>query len=391
MEIVCSNCHTLYPLDTRDWICKKPFQRPQELALSLSKGQAESPPQRVCGGLFEIQGLRRFDPSQIDSNNSTLWRYRPFLPLPDQAKPISMGEGFTPLVETQLDGITFFSKLDFLNPTGSFKDRGTTVLVSAIKSFGVTRALDDSSGNAAASLSAYAARAGIAAEIFAPAHASPAKLAQIEIYGAQLNRVEGPRENAARAVQERAARGDAYYASHYYNPFVMAGMKTTAWEMWEQLGHRAPNVVIAPVGQGSNLLGIARGFRELCDAGLIEKMPRLYAAQSANIAPVPLAMERGLDETPSVESKRTIAEGIAITRPVHGKEILRAIRESGGGAIAATEEEITHARNDLARVGLYVEPTSATAIAALRKLRGRIEPKDMVVVTLTGSGLKTPL
>ncbi len=366
MQIVCSRCHTSYPLDTRDWLCTK------------------------CGGLFEITGTTRFDASQIETTEATLWRYRSFLPLPDHANPISMGEGFTPLVETRLDGITFFSKLDFLNPTGSFKDRGTTVLVSAIKSFGVTRALEDSSGNAAASLSAYAARAGIAAEIFTPAHASPAKLAQIEVYGARLNRVEGPRENAAQAAQERAARGDAYYGSHYYSPFVMAGMKTTAWEIWEQLGRHAPDAVIAPVGQGSNLLGIARGFRELCDAGLIQKMPRLYAAQSANIAPIPLAMERGLDEMPEIKSKRTIAEGIAITRPVHGKELLRALRESGGGAVAASEAEIIQARIDLARVGLYVEPTSATAVAALLKLREQIGASDNVVVTLTGSGLKAP-
>lgn len=366
MRIVCSSCHTPYPLDTPHWLCV------------------------ACGGLFEITGAARFDPIQIKTDNATLWRYRAFLPLPDQAKPISMGEGFTPLVETQLDGITFFSKLDFLNPTGSFKDRGTTVLVSAIKSFGVTRALDDSSGNAAASLSAYAARAGIAAEIFTPAHASPAKLAQIEVYGARLNRVEGPRENAARAAQERAACGDAYYASHYYSPFVMAGMKTTAWEMWEQLGRRAPDAVIAPVGHGSNLLGIARGFRELCYAGLVEKMPRLFAAQSENIAPIPLAIERGLDETPEIESKRTIAEGIAITRPVHGKELLCALRESDGGAVAVSEEEIMQARIDLAHVGLYVEPTTATAVAAWRKLRGQIRASDTVVVTLTGSGLKSP-
>lgn len=356
-----------YPLDTNDWVCIK------------------------CHGLFEITGAARFNPTQIETNKATLWRYRAFLPLPNQAEPISMGEGFTPLVETRLDGIAFFSKLDFLNPTGSFKDRGTTVLVSAIKSFGFTSALDDSSGNAAASLAAYAARAGMAAEIFTPVHASPAKLAQIEVYGARLNRVEGPRENAARAAQERAGRGGAYYASHYYSPFVMAGMKTTAWEIWEQLGRRAPDAVIAPVGQGSNLLGIARGFRELCDAGLIEKMPRLFAAQSKNIAPIPLAMERGLDETPEIESKRTIAEGIAITRPVHGKELLCALRESDGGAVAVSEEEIAQARNGLARVGLYVEPTSATAVAALRKLRGQIGASDTVVVTLTGSGLKTPL
>src|SRR5574337_896283 len=143
----------------------------------------------------------RFDPARIDASSATLWRYRAFMPLPENALPISMGEGFTPLVEARLGSLAFLSKLDFLMPTGSFKDRGTAVLVSALQTLGVTRVVEDSSGNAAASLAAYAARAGIAAEIFVPAHASPAKLAQIAIYGARLHKVEGPRENAARAAQ----------------------------------------------------------------------------------------------------------------------------------------------------------------------------------------------
>lgn len=367
MQIVCSSCDTRYPLDTREWVCRK------------------------CGGLFEIADMPRFDPAQIDASNATLWRYRAFLPLSGTASLVSMGEGFTPLVETRLDDLALLSKLDFLMPTGSFKDRGTTVLVSALKSFGIPRVVEDSSGNAAASLSAYAARAGIAAEIFVPAHASPAKLAQIEIYGARLSKIEGPRENAARAVQEAARHGDAYYASHYYNPFALAGMKTTAWEIWEQLGRRSPAAVIAPVGHGTNLIGFARGFQDLRAVGLIAQMPRLYAAQAANVAPLAVAYERGLDDAPATEPARTVAEGIAINKPVRGKEILRAIKETDGAVIAVSEEGIVRARNDLARVGLYVEPTSATAVAALRKLRGQIGAYDVVVVTLTGSGLKSSL
>lgn len=365
MQIICSSCATRYPLDTHAWVCQK------------------------CGGLFEIADAPRFDPAQIDTNNATLWRYRTMLPLPANSNPISMGEGLTPLVETRFDDLTFFSKLDFLMPTGSFKDRGTTVLVSALKTFGVSRVVEDSSGNAAASLSAYSARAGIDAEIFVPAHASSAKLAQIEIYGAHLNKIEGPRENAARAVQAAARRGDAYYASHYYNPFVLAGMKTTAWEIWEQLGKHAPTAVFAPVGHGSNLIGLVRGFQDLLMAGLIERMPRFFAAQSTNVAPIARAFERGLDDAPAVDPAPTVAEGIAINRPVRGKEILQALRETGGGAIAVSEEEIMQARNDLAHTGLYVEPTSATAVAALRKLREEIGSRDVTAVTLTGSGLKS--
>jgi threonine synthase len=299
-----------------------------------------------------------------------------------------MGDGFTPLIETRLDGMTCLSKLDFLMPTGSFKDRGTTVLVSALKAFGIKRVVEDSSGNAGASLAAYTARAGITAEIFVPAYASPAKLAQIRIYGVRLQPVQGMREDAARAAHRAATQGDAYYASHYYNPFVLAGMQTTAWEIWEQLGRRAPDAVFAPIGHGSNFIGIARGFQSLRDAGLIEKMPRLYAAQAANVAPIVHAFEQGLADAPGSAPARTIAEGIAINKPVRAKEILHVVRETGGRAIAVSEEEIIRARNDLARTGVYIEPTSATVIAAVRRLRNQISTDSVTVVTLTGSGLK---
>ncbi len=365
MQITCSSCHSRYPLDVRAWVCPK------------------------CGGLFEIADLSHFDPAMIDTANATLWRYRAFLPLPENASPISMGEGFTPLVETQLAGLRFLGKLDFMMPTGSFKDRGTSVIVSALCALGITRVVEDSSGNAAASLSVYAARAGLAADIFVPAHASPAKLAQIKIYGSTLHPIEGPRENAGRAAEQAARDGDAYYASHYYNPLALAGMKTTAWEIWEQLGHRAPIAVVAPVGHGTNFIGLARGFQELQRAHLAENMPRLYAAQAAVVAPLTRAFEQQLDSVPAVAPARTIAEGIAINRPVRGKELLAAIVETGGSALAVSEEEIAKARNDLARTGLYVEPTSATAVAALIKLPRSLFAEGDVVVTLTGSGLKS--
>ncbi len=365
MQIACSSCDARYPLDTRAWVCPK------------------------CGGLFEIAGIARFDPALIDTANASLWRYRAFLPLPPNASPVSMGEGFTPLVETRLGRLRFFSKLDFMMPTGSFKDRGTTAIVSALCALGIARVVEDSSGNAAASLSAYAARAGLAADIFAPAHASPAKLAQIRIYGSTLHPIEGPRENAGRAAEQAAKDGEAYYASHYYNPLALAGMKTTAWEIWEQLGHRAPDAVVAPVGHGTNFIGLARGFQELHRARLIEKMPRLYAAQAAVVAPLARAFEQRLDSVPAVEPAQTIAEGIAINRPVRGNELLAAIVETGGSALSVSEDEIVRARNDLARAGLYVEPTSATAVAALAMLPTSLFTKGDVVVTLTGSGLKS--
>lgn len=366
MGIRCSECGATYPLEGRAWVCE------------------------ACGGVLEIFGAPAFDATRIARADSSLWRYRAFLPLADRAAPVTLGEGWTPLVRLRYDAREIFCKLDFLNPTGSFKDRGTSVLTTAVKTFGYERVVEDSSGNAAASLAGYAAYAGLRATIFTPAHASPIKLAQIQAYGAELQTVEGVRENAAEAAQRAAKEMSAYYASHYYNPFFLLGLQTTAWEIWEQLG-RAPDAVIVPAGHGTNFVGMFRGFRALREAGLIPRVPRLFAAQSAVIAPLAEAYARGESAPARVEPAITIAEGIANSRPLHGAEVLSVVRQTGGAALAASEEEIRAARLKLARHGLYVEPTSATAIAVLEKILATIPDTETIVVSLTGSGLKTPL
>jgi len=366
MGIRCSECGAVYPLNTRAWVCE------------------------ACGGLLELAIAPAFDAAQIARSDATLWRYRAFLPLAENAVPTSMGEGWTPLIPLQYSARKIYCKLDFLNPTGSFKDRGAAVMVSAVKAFGYTRLVEDSSGNAAASLAGYAAYAGLRATIFAPAHASPMKLAQIQAYGATLEKIQGARERAADAARDAARQHGAYYASHYYNPYYIAGLQTTAWEIWEQLG-RAPDVVIVPAGHGTNLVGIYRGFRALREANVISKMPRLFAAQAAPIAPLAAAFERGDAKPALVEPHNTIAEGIAISQPAHGVEILRGLRETNGAAIAATEDEIRAARLTLARHGIFVEPTSATAIAVFEKIAAQIGDQESIVVSLTGSGLKAPL
>ncbi len=362
MKILCATCGEEYPLNTYEWVCVR------------------------CGGHLEIAGVPDFDPARIDKNTASLWRYRALLPLPARAEPVTLGEGWTPLVPARIAGSEVFCKLDFLMPSSSFKDRGTTVLTSALKALGIDKIVEDSSGNAAASLAAYSARAGLHAQIFVPAHASPMKLAQIEVYGAELRPVEGPRENSARAAQDAVVNAGAYYASHYYNPFAMFGMQTTAWELWEQLGGRAPDNVILPVGHGTNFVGMYRGFQKLQARGLIEKLPRFFAAQAEKVAPLAIAFLRGEAEPTPVEPNRTIAEGIAISRPVRGGEILRALRETGGTAVAIGEDEIRAARANLAHQGIFVEPTSATAVAALEKIQ---DLGGETVVSLTGSGLKS--
>ena len=262
---------------------------------------------------------------------------------------------------------------------------------------GCRRAADDSSGNAGASFAAYAAHAGIAAEVFAPAHASPAKLAQIEIYGATLNRIEGAREKTTDALEAATATG-LVYASHAWSPFTLEGTKTVAYELWEQLTGRvggapaaagsdgAPDYFVSPIGQGSLFLGAYRGFKDLAAAGLIGRLPRMIGVQAEGCRPIVEAIRQGLDRAAVIEKHPSVAEGIALANPIRDREILHAIRETGGDAVAVSDPEIHAARTALARLGLYVEPTSAVVAAALRRVR----LQGTVVAALTGSGLKSP-
>jgi threonine synthase len=305
--------------------------------------------------------------------------------LPSVRELVSLGEGWTPLVPAHAHGVEFLAKLEFLAPTGSFKDRGTTVLVSFVKELGIKTVVEDSSGNAAASLSAYCARAGIQCKIFVLASASPAKLQQIRAYGAELIPVEGPRENAARAAQQAAQ--SSYYASHVYSPLILEGTKTIAYELWEQLDGRAPDAMLFPTGHGTLLLGAYFGFRDLLEAELIEKMPALHAVQAEACAPLYRVYKENLAELPDVPQGETIAEGIRIRHPVRWRAILRAIRETGGSVVTVSDSEILSARRELARQGLYVEPTSAVAVAGLKAL-SLTSASPLLIIPLTGSGLK---
>lgn len=332
-----------------------------------------------CGAPFALEGSLPFSREAIDTAIPGLWRYRAMLPL---TEIISLGEGHTPLVEVELYGQKVACKLEYLAPTGSFKDRGTSVLVSALVEMGIKRVVEDSSGNAGASLAAYCARAGIEAQIYVPAHASPEKLAQIEAYGAKLIPIAGPRERAAQAAQKAAERD--YYASHYWNPLPLEGIKTEAYEICENLQWRAPEKVIVPVGQGTHLLALYRGFRDLLDAKLIQKVPRLYGLQAMACSPL---YEAFWGRT-SMQPQPTVAEGISIREPIRGREVLEAVRATDGGMLAVTDEETLQARDIIARRGLYVEPTSAVAVAALKQLSPH--PEGVTVISLTGSGLKSP-
>ncbi len=334
--------------------------------------------------LADAPGLARED---IDTTINSLWRYRKTL-LVDAADAVTLGEGWTPLVRGEWDGVPVLFKLEFMMPTGSFKDRGMTVMMSYLKSRGIKEVLEDSSGNAGASLSAYAAAAGLRCRILVPETASYPKIAQIAACGADVVTIRGTRQDVADAAL--AMSRDIFYASHNWQPFFSEGTKTLAYELWEQLGFHAPDNVVAPVGYGANVLGCDRGFSELLRRGEIGRKPRLYGIQAANCAPYHAAFQAGVEHFVSAPVTATVAEGIASSKPTRMREVLAPVRASGGAIAAVTEDEIVRALAALAKKGLYVEPTSAAAAAGLSQLiaRGAVRRGETTVLVLTGSGLK---
>lgn len=362
-HISCQNCGSIFPSEGF------PFRCPAcdgLYALIIGPG-----PQLEVGSSTERLGIERFQES---------------FPLPPECAFTSLGEGGTPLVPALVDGRRVYFKCEFQNPTGSFKDRGTAVLVSALVAAGVRQAVEDSSGNAGASFSAYAARAGIAARLFVPEYAAGPKRHQISSYGAQVVPVPGPRSAATREAL-RAARDGAIYASHANLPHGQAGMATLAYEVVEQLG-RAPAAVIMPVGQGTLLLGVLAGFRALLKSKHIDSLPRLVAVQARACAPIWAVSTRGAAGLTSVREQKTVAEGVRIAQPLRGDVILSALEETHGMVLAVEEAEILRGRVQLSQIGFYVEPTSAIVWSALEVALGDLQ--DPVVVILTGSGLKDP-
>lgn len=361
IEIHCTNCHRPYPEEETPHICQ------------------------VCGGLYDYTEWPDFDLRRVDRKLPGIWRYRHALGLEEAAPEVSLGEGSTPLVWTKVGGKPMACKLEFLNPTGSFKDRGSAALASFLKARGVTRAIEDSSGNAGASFAAYAAATGIRAQIFVPDSASGPKRMQIEAYGAEIVRIMGPRSNSAEAAR-RVVQPGAAYASHATLPQVIPGYATAAYELWEQIGN-APGAVIVPAGQGNFLLGLSRGFEGLKKAGLIDRFPTLIGVQALACSPLWALHTYGPSGLGWVMERETIAEGVRVRHPRRGDAVLDAISQHNGGFIAVPEEAILAGRDQLARLGFYVEPTSALVWNAFEQLRDELP--EPIILMLTGSGLKT--
>lgn len=361
MQSVCTQCHRKYPAAAKVWRCD-------------------------CGGLLDLEFKAGFPLDKIKRRALNMWRYREALPIDDDKNIVSFEEGFTPLLKMKISGKDVFIKQDHLFPTGSFKDRGASVLISKIKELKVTRVVGDSSGNAGCAIAAYCAKAGIACDIYVPDHASGAKLTQIKNYRARLHMIHGSREDTAAAAFKASEK--KYYASHYWNPFFFHGTKTFAFEVCEQLGWQSPDAVVLPAGNGTILLGSYIGFGDLIRARIIRKMPRLIAVQSRDCAPLRRLWRGSSKILPKTGRKKILAEGIAVRDPVRGSQILEAVKKSRGEIIVVNDQEVVSAMEQMGRLGFYIEPTAAATIAGIKKYINLPRSDKIIVSIFTGHGLK---
>ncbi|MFT4890765.1 MAG: threonine synthase [Halobacteriales archaeon] len=350
-----------------------------------------------CGGLLEV----RYDdlPTWADFDGRGVWRYADALPFEDG---VSLPEGDTPLhrvprLEEDLDVRTLRIKHEGLNPTGSFKDRGMTVGVRAARAVGVDRLACASTGNTSAALAAYGGRADMETLVLLPAgKVAAGKVAQASLHGARILEVDGNFDDCLDLVGTLTDRGEAYLLNSL-NPFRLEGQKTIGFEILEAFRRgfgRTPDWVVLPVGNAGNTAALFKAFRELVQAGALDRddVPRLAGVQAAGAAPLVEAFEAGRDDVRRWETVETRATAIRIGDPVNAPKALPGLRETGGTAVAVSDDEITAAQRDLAAEGVGVEPASAASVAGLRRLReeGRIDADADVACLTTGHLLKDP-
>ncbi|MBN2228869.1 MAG: threonine synthase [Candidatus Thorarchaeota archaeon] len=354
----------------------------------------------VCGSplfvVYDMSGVREeIDTEVFPSEMNSMWRYSQLLPVKSPSYVVSLGEGWTPLLLSRQLGKHLGLRMlrikdEAQNPTGSFKDRGLCVAISkslelGAKSFGLP-----SAGNAAVSTSAYSAAAGVSAHIFMPDDTPEPFFEQCTLFGAEIVRVKGTISEAGQEMRKR--NGDWTDLSTTKEPYRVEGKKTLGFEISEQMGWSVPDVIICPTGGGTAIIGIWKAFEELEALGLIgSERPRLYAAQSGGCAPVVRAIEKGTDNLEPWVNGDTTALGLRVPSPFAGREILNAIRKSGGGAVAVADQDIAPIRRMVGKLeGLDICPESAVGIAGLRNLieSGAIDFDEEVILLNTGNGAR---
>ncbi len=323
-------------------------------------------------------------------------RYFPLLPLSDEKYLSPLLIGGTPLsggerLGAHLGMTSLYLKDESRNPAGSYKDRASVLVVAKSLEMGMETVCTASTGNAATALACVCASQGVNCAVIVPESAPPAKLAQMLVYGAQVFPVRGNYDQAFDLSTEACQRLGWYNRNTAFNPYTIDGKRLAAFEIWEQLGQKSPDSVWIPTGDGVILAGVAKGFRDLLGLGLIDRMPRMMAVQAEGSAALVNAFESGASEPEPVPGASSVADSIVVEAPRNGILALREIRESGGRALAVSDAEILSTLALLGRLtGIFVEPSTAAAVAGLAKERraGRVADNECAVLLLTGTGLK---
>ena len=310
------------------------------------------------------------------------WKYWMFYPVREQSR-VTMGEGGTALVQSREHEQLMF-KNEALNPTGSFKDRGSAVELSRVRELKKHEVACASTGNMGASVAAYCSRVGIKAHIYVPSFAPRVKLLQMKMHGAKVQKIAGSYEKVLQVTRDLHLKKGIYLTGDY--PMRGEGEKSVGFEIMDQCEWKAPECVIAPIGNGTLIYGIYKAMAELKEVGLAKKIPKIIGVQAKNCNPVYRAYVEGLEFVPIVKNPKTVATAIACGYPVDGKQALNAVKKSKGEVLQVSEIEIMSARKELAKEGLFAEPAGAVAYAGFRNLH----PEGKTVCVITGHGLKDP-
>ena len=329
-----------------------------------------------CGSIL----LADFEKKEWKPKGSGLWRYQSMIPVHES---ISLGEGDTPLVKRRDTSDEVYLKLEGDNPTGSFKDRGSTVVISNAFNRRLSEVAVASTGNMGASVAAYSAYANLKANVFLPTSVTEEKIAQIIAYGADLHKVDGSFLDAIKASEKLIEEKNVYWAASGYNPYFLEGLKTIAFELYESM--RVPDKIIVPVGSGGILTAIYKGFKELKQLKVIDRLPVMVGVQARACAPIADAWKTG-DEIKPVEKANTIASAIMVKAPMNGETAIASVDESGGEFVKVDDLQMIKAIKDLGKEGVFAEPAAAAPLAALKKID--YAKDDKVALIITGNGLK---
>ena len=377
-HLECTYCHATYPADEVIRLCAE-----------CSK---------VLYPRYDLAGARdSLNPDELKNRPANMWRYFEVMPVLDEANVITLGEGFTPIFKAErlgdkIGASAVYIKDEGLNPTASFKARGLSAAVSKAKELGITKLTMPSAGNAAGAMAAYAAKGGMEAYVFMPKDAPEANQIEVSISGGDLTLIDGLISDAGVLSRKRAAEEGLFDVSTLQEPYRVEGKKTMGYEIAEQSDWELPDAIIYPTGGGTGIVGMWKAFAEMEEMGWIgPKRPKMYAVQAEGCAPIVRAFREGAEFAEPWENAQTMAAGIRVPGAIGDYLILGAIRESGGGALTVTDDEMKYYMSLVATLeGMFICPEGAATAVALNKLlvAGDLSPDENILLLNTGSGLK---